>query len=73
MRLTRIRNKGLVIFVSQVAERSISGERVDTFLRQDAHVDLQAKQGKDGQRKERQYDDVTQILYRLDHSSHDGL
>lgn len=72
-KLTRVWNKGLVIVVGQIAEWSIAGEGVDALLRQDAHVDLQAQQGEDGQREQRQDDDVTQILHRLDHSSHDGL
>lgn len=42
-------------------------------MSEDAHVDLQAEKGKDGEREERKDDDITQILHRLDHSSHDGL
>ena len=49
------------------------GESADAFLRQDAHVDLQAEQRKDRQREERQDDDVTQILDRLDDGTHDRL
>lgn len=71
--LTRIWNKGLVIVVGQIAEWSIAGEGADAFLRQHAHVDLQAQQGENGQWEQRQDDDVAQVLHRFDHSSHDSL
>ena len=71
--ITRIWNKGLVIGVVEGAGGAIVGEFADAFLSEDAHVDLQAEQGKHGEREEREDDDITQILHRLDHSSDDGL
>ena len=46
---TRIRNKGLVVFVSEIAEGAVVGEVSDALLRQDSHVDLQAQKCEDGQ------------------------
>ena len=55
---TRIRNKGLIVFVSEIAKGAVVGEAADAFLRQHSHVDLQAEQSEDGQGEQRQDDDV---------------
>ena len=71
--ITRVWNKGLVIGVVQVAGRTVVGEWADAFLSENAHVDLQAEKGKHGEREERQNDDITQILDRLNHSADDSF
>ena len=68
--LTFVVTKHFPVFVGMVGI-GIIVELSDTFLRENAHVDLKPKQGEDRQGEYGQDDHVSQIFDRLYHGPHD--
>lgn len=47
----------------------IVGKMSDAFLRQDPHVNLETEQSENGEREDRENDDISKVLHRLDDSA----